>query len=384
MPKDEKLVCYYSCRWADVTELSKSNALLFPDSIKVVTRDGEYYFTMFLRKNETFALMQQLANIAMKQLIDDKSGSFNIDKELLTKLSKNVPKKPSFLKRDLDARKQSNLYTLRFRLPQNEKLDGTEECTLWTPYDKKHNWGRLYLSQNFICFDSRDLNLVRLTIPLRSVHQVERADSGGAGSSGDSGQVLITTAHHSSFLFGNIVDREFFVNKISELLAKLPKPYLAFFRGRNFIFLMCGGGQCKAKNKFVGSPPCPTAAILKIGVEMNYSVLSRFDGPGCGSASDRVSELNTSGRTGEGRGNCGAMCGCREAGMKCSAVCFHCSGETCSNVMKLSELINENDFDDEPPTLTPLPSPVLPLVFNSETRSDAEPQPGPSKRLRTE
>ncbi|GBP16114.1 hypothetical protein EVAR_9836_1 [Eumeta japonica] len=24
-----------------------------------------------------------------------------------------------------------------------------------------------------------------------------------------------------------------------------------------------------------------------------------------------------------------------------------------------------------------------PLVFNSETRSDAEPQPGPSKRLRT-
>ncbi|GBP75996.1 hypothetical protein EVAR_55903_1 [Eumeta japonica] len=84
------------------------------------------------------------------------------------------------------------------------------------------------------------------------------------------------------------------------------------------------------------------------------------------------------------KGNCGAMCGCQKAGMKCSAVCFHCSGETCSNVMELSELINENDFDDEPPTLTPLPSPVLPLVFNSETRSDAEPQPGPSKRLRTE
>lgn len=89
------------------------------------------------------------------RLIDDKSGSFNIDKDLLTKLSKNVPKKPSFLKRDLDAKKQSNLYTLRFRLPHTEKLDGTEECTLWTPYNKKQNWGRLYLSQNFICFDSR-------------------------------------------------------------------------------------------------------------------------------------------------------------------------------------------------------------------------------------
>ncbi|XP_022819587.1 TBC1 domain family member 9 isoform X2 [Spodoptera litura] len=259
MPKDEKLVCYYSCsywkgkmprqgwmylsvhymcfysyifgrktsikiRWADVTELAKTNSLLFPDSIKVVTRDGEHYFTLFLRKNETFALMQQLANIAMKQLIDDKSGSFNIDKDLLTKLSKNVPKKPSFLKRDLDARKQSNLFTLRFRLPQNEKLDGTEECTLWTPYNKRHNWGRLYLSQNFICFESRVRNLVRLNIPLRNVHQVERADSGGTGSSsGDSGSILITTAHHTSFLFGNISDRDFLVHKISELLAKLPK-----------------------------------------------------------------------------------------------------------------------------------------------------------------
>lgn len=89
------------------------------------------------------------------RLIDDKTGIFNIDKDLLTKLSKNVPKKPSLLKRDLDARKYSFVYTLRFRLPQTERLDGTEECTLWTPYDKKHNWGLLYLSQNFICFDSR-------------------------------------------------------------------------------------------------------------------------------------------------------------------------------------------------------------------------------------
>lgn len=66
-------------------------------------------------------------------------------------------------------------------------------------------------------------NLVRLAIPLRNVHQVERADSGGAGSGTDSGSILITTAHHTSFLFGNIADRDFLVHKISELLAKLPK-----------------------------------------------------------------------------------------------------------------------------------------------------------------
>ncbi|GBP48392.1 hypothetical protein EVAR_36826_1 [Eumeta japonica] len=192
--------------------------------------------------------------------------------------------------------------------------------------------------------------------------------------------------------------------------------------------------DCKAKNKFVGSPPCPTAAILKIGLKClrykqfakavtkstfnlsslpptqdtarfhtfrvyhqvqswlgNYNDLEDWGWKKCGKLLMPVQNSKPPAPSEllklifcKCKGNCGAMCGCRKAGMKYSAVCFHCSGETCSNVMELSELINENDFDDEPPTLTPLPSPVLPLVFNSETRSDAEPLPGPSKRLRTE
>lgn len=98
--------------------------------------------------------MEQLADLAMKRLIDDKRG-FNEDKELLNKLSKNVPKKASFLKRDLDARAHSEAYRMMFRLPSVEKLDGSIDCTLLTPYNKKHVAGRLFLSQNYICFDSR-------------------------------------------------------------------------------------------------------------------------------------------------------------------------------------------------------------------------------------
>jgi hypothetical protein len=69
--------------------------------------------------------------------------------------SKNVPKKPSFLKRDLDARAHSEAYRLQFRLPGSEKLDGCVDATLWTPYNKRHNWGKIYLSQNYLCFESR-------------------------------------------------------------------------------------------------------------------------------------------------------------------------------------------------------------------------------------
>jgi hypothetical protein len=78
------------------------------------------------------------------------------------------------------------------------------------------------------------------------------------------------------------------------------------------------------------------------------------------------------------------MCGCRKAGLKCSAACFHCSGETCSNKIEISQLIDENDFEDEPPTMTPLPSPLLSQQFNIEIQEDPDSQPGPSKRLKTQ
>ncbi|KAK9879863.1 hypothetical protein WA026_008367 [Henosepilachna vigintioctopunctata] len=256
LPNDEKLVNYYSCsywkgkiprqgwmyfsvnyccfhsfilghhtkeviRWSDVKGLSKSNSLLAPDSIKIVTREKEYNFTMFMKKAETFTLMEQLIDLAMKRLIDDKKGYYS-DKDLLNKLSKNVPKKASFLKRDLDARAQSESYRLLFRLPSTEKLDGSIDCTLMTPYNKKHVPGRLFLSQNYICFESRVKALVSLVIPLRDVKVAEKIDNNQANHSLDKG-IIITTRNEinkTNFIFAQILDRDFLVEKIAELLSK--------------------------------------------------------------------------------------------------------------------------------------------------------------------
>ncbi|CAH0555588.1 unnamed protein product [Brassicogethes aeneus] len=257
LPKDEKLVNYYSCsywkgkvprqgwlymsincccfhafilgldtkvciRWSEVTDLNERNNLVFPDSIKVATREKEYYFTMFVNRNETYRLMQQLVDLAMKRLIDDKK-MYSEDKELLNKLSKNVPKKPSFLKRDLDARSRSEAYRLMFRLPASEKLDGSIDCTLMTPYNKKHVAGRLFLSQNYICFESRVKAQVSLVVPLRHVSVAEKIENNVSTTSLD--KAIILTAFNASFIFAQIDDRDFLVDKISELLSKLSESY---------------------------------------------------------------------------------------------------------------------------------------------------------------
>lgn len=67
-------------QWTDVTQLDKNATLLFPESVRVSTRDTEHYFSMFLNINDTFKLMEQLANIAMRQLLDNEG--FSADRSL--------------------------------------------------------------------------------------------------------------------------------------------------------------------------------------------------------------------------------------------------------------------------------------------------------------
>lgn len=102
--------------------------------------------------------MEQLVNLAMKSLISDEKQnllSLNYLQNHDSDHSSRITKKMLILKRDLDSRALSENYKITFRLPMNEKLDGSMPCTLWTPYNKQHVWGKMYLSNNYICFESR-------------------------------------------------------------------------------------------------------------------------------------------------------------------------------------------------------------------------------------
>ncbi|KAA0709761.1 TBC1 domain family member 9B [Triplophysa tibetana] len=177
-------------QWTDITQLDKNATLVFPESIRVSTRDTEHFFSMFLNINETFKLMEQLANIAMRQLLDNESFSADRSLPKPCKTLKNV----SALKRDLDARAKNERYRGLFRLTPDERLDGHTDCTLWTPFAKMHVVGQMFV-----------------TI-------VERADSSSVLPS----PLSISTKNKMTFLFANLKDRDFLVQRISDFLQRTP------------------------------------------------------------------------------------------------------------------------------------------------------------------
>lgn len=74
-----------------------------------------------------------------------------------------------FLLRDLEARAQNEFFRAFFRLPRKEKLHEVVDCSLWTPFSRCHTAGRMYTSDSYICFASKENGCCNVIIPLREV-----------------------------------------------------------------------------------------------------------------------------------------------------------------------------------------------------------------------
>lgn len=76
---------------------------------------------------------------------------------------------PFLFPRDLEARAQSELFRAVFRLPRRERLHAVRDCALWTPFSRRHTAGRLFTSDSYICFASREEGCCQVLLPLREV-----------------------------------------------------------------------------------------------------------------------------------------------------------------------------------------------------------------------
>uniref|UniRef100_A0A8D0HDT6 TBC1 domain family member 8B n=1 Tax=Sphenodon punctatus TaxID=8508 RepID=A0A8D0HDT6_SPHPU len=232
LPQQEKLVTYYSCScwrgrvpcqgwlylstnflsfysfllgaeiklvisWDEISKLEKTSNVILTESIHVCSRGEDHYFSMFLHINETFLLMEQLANYAVRRFFDKET--FEGDPVLCSPLQ--------ITKRGLERRAHSEQISGFFRLPKEETLKEVHECFLWVPFSHFNTLGKMCISENYVCFASQDGCLCSVIIPLREVIGVEKADPANRG-------VNIATKGKQAFRFTEVRDFEHLVVKL--------------------------------------------------------------------------------------------------------------------------------------------------------------------------
>lgn len=112
-------------------------------------------------------------------------------------------------------------------------------ANLWLPFVKRYAGGKIYLSQNYMCFKSDVKSLVSLVIPLRVIqvvflrhlygfflffkqeHCLQSVEKIVDGPVSRFENQIVVVTETSTFQMSHIHERDFFVQKISELLAKI-------------------------------------------------------------------------------------------------------------------------------------------------------------------
>nr|XP_014341508.1 PREDICTED: TBC1 domain family member 8B [Latimeria chalumnae] len=230
LPDQEKLVTYYSCSywrgrvpcqgwlylstnflsfysfllgaeikliisWDEISVLEKTSNVILTESIHVCARGEDHYFSMFLHINETFLLIEQLADYAVKRLFDKELFEGDLSDPL------------QITKRGLESRAQNEQFRLFFRLPREESLQELHECFLWVPFSHFNSLGKMCISENYICFTSQDGSMCSVIIPMREVVGVEKAD-------GASKAVIVCTRGKRAFRFPEVKDYERLIAKL--------------------------------------------------------------------------------------------------------------------------------------------------------------------------
>uniref|UniRef100_A0A8D0A9G1 TBC1 domain family member 8B n=1 Tax=Sander lucioperca TaxID=283035 RepID=A0A8D0A9G1_SANLU len=202
LPPKEKLVTYYSCSywrgkvpcqgwlylstnflcfysyllgaevkliisWDEIWRLEKTSNVILTESIHVLAHGEDHYFSMLMHLNETFVIMEQLADYSIKRLFDKEA--FQREPALSDPMQ--------ITKRGLEAHAKSEQFRTFFRLPKEENLLEVHESFLWVPFSHFNTLGKICLSENYLCFASQDGSQCHVIIPMREVNTLHTDES---------------------------------------------------------------------------------------------------------------------------------------------------------------------------------------------------------------
>ncbi|XP_042350477.1 LOW QUALITY PROTEIN: TBC1 domain family member 8 [Plectropomus leopardus] len=274
LPSSEKLVTYYSCccwkgrvprqgflylsinhvafysfllgkevkfviPWADVTRLERVSTGLMTEAIRITTRQRQREFSMFLNLEEAYGVIGQLADIALRRLLD--SEGLELDRVL---------QQPARItKRILEEQALREYVLALFRLPRGERLHEVASCSVWTPHARCHTAGTLYTTDSYLCFSSREEGSCILLIPLSEVLSIEKAES----TSLLPNPVIVSIRTKKAFQLIELQDRDELVESLNSRLRALqwkqsmfrsrkdgkrsvtsPTPYYTFYYDTSF------------------------------------------------------------------------------------------------------------------------------------------------------
>ncbi|XP_027410507.1 TBC1 domain family member 8 isoform X5 [Bos indicus] len=190
--------------WVDVQRLERTSNVFLTDTIRITTQNKERDFSMFLNLDEVFKIMEQLADVTLRRLLDNEG--FDLDPGL---------QEPSQItKRDLEARAQNEFFRAFFRLPRREKLHAVLDCSLWTPFSRCHTAGQMFTSDSYICFASKEAGCCKVILPLREVVSIEKMED----TSLLPNPIIVSIRSKMAFQFIELRDRD---SLVEGLLARL-------------------------------------------------------------------------------------------------------------------------------------------------------------------
>nr|XP_023438363.2 TBC1 domain family member 8 isoform X2 [Dasypus novemcinctus] len=186
--------------WVDIQKLERTSNVFLTDTIRITTQNKERDFSMFLNLEEVFKIMEQLADVTLRRLLDNEG--FDLDPDL---------QEPSQItKRDLEARAQNEFFRAFFRLPREEKLHAVLDCALWTPFSRCHTAGRMFTSDSYICFASREDGCCTVVLPLREVVSIEKMEDTSLLPS----PIIVSIRSKMAFQFIELKDRDALVERL--------------------------------------------------------------------------------------------------------------------------------------------------------------------------
>jgi hypothetical protein len=229
--------------YKDIKQLDKdkSRSGVFPDSIKIVTKNQtEHFFSNLFHRDETYELIEHLTNLALERLLkttttDPAPGLVTGTGDDLeangdsstgnTRLSDTA--KP--LKASLETQKKNKEFQNLFSLPTTESILKEIDAMVTISNGKASAQGRLFLSNSFLCFLSYERYQCFMALPFFAIMRVERINTAYAS-------VSITARHQLKLFFQFSADRttsDLFCNTLRERLQehvglmKRVKPFLA-------------------------------------------------------------------------------------------------------------------------------------------------------------